>query len=117
MYEATTCTDCVAMGYWALGNGAVTGTQNVAVGKETGMAVTSGYRNTLLGAYAGNAISTGYQNTCVGNIAAYNGLGTGYNNTVIGYNAQPTANDSNNQITLGDANIDNLRCADTSIRS
>jgi len=36
---------------------------------------------------------------------------------MLGYNANASAVDSTNQITLGDANISSLRCADTSISS
>lgn len=72
--------------------------------------------NTGLGHNAGNYISTGVQNTCVGAKAgADNSLITGSNNIVIGYNAQPSADNVDNEITLGDANITAFRCADQSI--
>ena len=40
---------------------------------------------------------------------------TGNFNTSIGYNANPTATTSACQFTLGDTNVSNLRCNDTSI--
>jgi trimeric autotransporter adhesin len=40
---------------------------------------------------------------------------TGSFNSSIGYNANPSAAGSAGQFTLGDANITNLRCNDTSI--
>jgi hypothetical protein len=42
---------------------------------------------------------------------------TGNFNTSLGYNAAPSAGDSAGQFTLGDGNISNLRCNDTSISS
>tara|TARA_R100000353_G_C6403195_1_gene168235 strand:- start:76 stop:591 length:516 start_codon:yes stop_codon:yes gene_type:complete len=42
---------------------------------------------------------------------------SGSNNTCIGQSAATSASTSSNQMTLGDANISNLRCADTSISS
>jgi hypothetical protein len=74
-----------------------TGANCTAFGHQSLMANTSGSNNTAIGASAGNSITTGSYNQC------------------IGYNAQPLSATTSNQFTLGDANIADLRCNDTSI--
>ena len=91
---------------------------SVAVGTSALTAQNAGAHayNAACGHNAGNTITTGVQNTCMGAKAgADNSLITGSNNTIIGYNAQPSADDVDNEITLGDANITAFRCADQSI--
>ena len=109
MGAATTGDWNTAVGYMAVGTGVLTGDHNVCMGYNAGLILTSGYRNTFIGNATGDSVSTGYHNTCVGNIAGET-LGTGYNCLILGYNAQSSAADSNNQITLGDANISYFRC-------
>ena len=41
----------------------------------------------------------------------------GYNNTVLGYEARASADDASNEITLGNTDINILRCATDSITS
>ena len=41
----------------------------------------------------------------------------GCNNTMLGFNAQASSSSVSNEITLGDSNITNLRCNDTTISS
>lgn len=64
-------------------NGQSTGTHNVAVGMQAGLALTTGGINLLVGNFAGNAITTGSRNIFFG----YNSgrqVTTGGNNTIIG---------------------------------
>ena len=66
--------------------------------------------NAAFGYQAGATITTGIKNTIVGGIAANdNSLLTGSNNIVIGYDSAPSADNVDNEITLGDANITALR--------
>ena len=91
---------------------------SVAVGTSALTAQDAGAHayNTGLGHNAGNTVTTGVKNTCVGAKAGGdNSLITGSNNIVIGYAAAPSADDADNEITLGDANITAFRCADQSI--
>jgi hypothetical protein len=46
-----------------------------------------------------------------------NTITTGSNNTCLGFDAEPPTADATNTFTLGNANISNLRCADTTISS
>ena len=69
---------------------------------------------TYVGSLAGYN-SSGDNNTALGQ-GALNGAG-GSNNMCLGYSATTSAGDSANQITLGNASITTLRCADTSISS
>jgi len=41
----------------------------------------------------------------------------GDNNTILGFNAEASSSSVSNEITLGDSNITNLRCNDTTISS
>jgi hypothetical protein len=96
----TTAAELVALGHRAL-YGNTTGSSNVAVGPYAGQQNTTGYNNTYIGKNTGVG---------VGNI-------TGNNISLIGYQATPSANTVNNQVTLGNASITSLRCAVTSITS
>ena len=88
------------------GNG-LTGNFNTSIGFESGLKLqTSAHENTFLGAYAG------YYN---GSDATTNGITTGINNTAIGFAAYPSSATANNEFTLGNSNVANLRCNDTSI--
>jgi len=85
----------------------LTGNFNVALGYESGFKlITSGHENTFVGSYAG------YYN---GSSSTANGITTGINNTAIGFAAYPTSATVNNEFTLGNGSVDNLRCNDTSI--
>ena len=87
-----------AIGYNALtvNNG---GSFNCAVGYEAGDSMTTGDNNTLLGTQAGDSLTTGS------------------NNIVIGYGAAASAVGVDDEITLGNANNDTLRCATQTISS
>ena len=71
--------------------------------------------NTAVGLSAGGGITTGQYNTAIGLVAASSLAFTGSYNSSIGYNANPSAAGSSGQFTLGDANITDLRCNDTTI--
>jgi predicted lipid-binding transport protein (Tim44 family) len=89
-----------AVGYFALSgpsSGTCNGTDNTAIGKEAGKAITTGDNNTIIGANAGDALTTGE------------------NCTIIGHDAAASAVGAADEITLGDANVDTIRAAVTSI--
>ena len=95
-------------GYGTSGS-ALTGNFNTAVGYEAGYKlITSARTNTFLGTYAG------YYN---GSTSTANGITTGTNNTCIGFAAYPSSATVSDEITLGDGDVNNLRCNDTSISS
>ena len=66
---------------------------------------------------AGYNCTDGHSNTFVGRLAGYLSTTTGDNNTTIGYYAQGSSATADNEFTLGNSSISNLRCADTSISS
>ena len=86
------------------------------MGTNAGLSVTTGGSNVFIGHYTGMVgPTTGSNNTYVGSNAGYQA--TGSNNICLGQGSNPSANDSSNQITLGNTSNDNLRCNDTSISS
>jgi hypothetical protein len=89
------------------------GVENVAVGMDAGYTC-QGYYNTMLGASTGGG--SGNYNTFIGHQAG-SGMDSGTNNTCLGALATPSSDDVDDEITLGDDNIDTLRCAVTSITS
>ncbi|WP_175445263.1 tail fiber domain-containing protein, partial [Janthinobacterium sp. HH106] len=108
----TTAPASTFVGY-AAGRGvdgqALTGSFNTAIGHESGNNLsTSGHENTFLGTYAG------YYN---GSTSTANGITTGSNNTAIGFAAYPSSATADNEFTLGNGSVANLRCNDTSISS
>jgi trimeric autotransporter adhesin len=131
LYANTTGANNTAVGYAALGANE-TGTSNTAVGTRALDANTTGSTNTALGIDSLGTITTGQECTAVGKSALFLATGgkntaigkdcgdtltTGSNCALFGYNAQPSSASATNEITLGDANISNLRCNDTSISS
>ena len=119
--NATTVDQSCAIGYRAM-EAASTAHNNNAVGHYALNDLTSGEGNNVMGTYAGDAITVGDVNTCVGEEAGTN-ITEGGNNICIGYHAgtadSPSGNivTSSNRICLGDDNISNFYCADTSISS
>jgi len=100
-----------------------TDSHNVAVGFEAGLGVTTGEKNTFVGSQAGgDSTFTGDSNTLVGYAAGFN-LTSGGNNLFLGKQAGRAGSPSGVQTTgsgtvcLGDDNISDLFCADTSISS
>ena len=69
--------------------------------------------NTAIGYNAGNSITTGKENTLIGSGAATDNS-AGYNQTSLGYGAVCS---DNNQVTLGNSSITELRCGATTIAS
>jgi len=83
----------------------VTGSENVAIGKMAGAALTSGNRNVLIGNFAGNSLTTGGGNVYLGRFAgAYTTDAT--SNIYVGGSAGARHNGSNNvavgQQAIGD---------------
>ena len=91
------------------------GAYNVGIGYKAGEDNDTGANNVYIGKQAGKANTSGAQKTCVGDTAG--STSTGSNVTLIGYNSQPSAASSSNEITLGDSNVATLRCAVTTITS
>ncbi len=106
----------IVIGYGALKGGSTAGNPeyNVAIGHRSLENISTGDQNVSVGALNLGNLTSGYNNTAIG-YANGSTLITGYNNTLIGYNAEPAASNTTNSITLGDANIVTLRCADTTI--
>ena len=93
-----------------------TQSSNVIIGSGSGPSITT-KNNTIVGTYSAASITTGSNNTIIGANCG-NTLNTNcFNNTLIGYGATASATNANNEITLGNSNITELRCADTTISS
>jgi len=69
-----------------MSNGAVTGSDNVAVGSQAGYGVTSGAQNVMLGPSSGKNITTGGNNICIGQLSGF-GITTASSNVCIGTSA------------------------------
>ena len=116
----------VAVGRNALGSQnftSETNANNTAVGSNAGELLSTGTANTFVGSATGaGGTITGNDNTCVGMAAGYS-LTSGTNNLLLGHEAgragSPTGdfNTGSNTVCLGDDNIVNIFCADTSISS
>jgi hypothetical protein len=118
----------------AIGNNALyfnNGSKNTAIGRGALRANTEGIKNTAIGggalyanengnnntAYGVDALTgnvSGSDNTAFGIMAGYF-LRSGSNNTFIGNDAQPSSESANDEITLGNASIAELRAQVTSI--
>ena len=79
-----------AVGGSALKAGAAV-SNTVAIGQDAGLIITSGDRNTFVGRTAGSTANGGNNNIC------------------LGYNAEPSSASINNEITLGDNQVDSVR--------
>jgi hypothetical protein len=104
----------------AVGHNAVdantTGEFNTGVGFLSLTTVTTGTQNVAIGAYSGEGITTGSYNTSLGHSAGGT-ITTGTYNTSVGFNAEPSTATVSGEFTLGDTNVSNLRCNDTTISS
>ena len=69
-----------------MGLGVTTGTDNVAIGQNTGYEITSGEHNVIMGSYSGAALTTGSENVFIGRGAGNHAV-TGTGNTFTGYYA------------------------------
>ena len=89
---------------------------NVAIGRESGYALTFGNFNVTIGAGSAYALANGNDNTIIGYEAGDN-ITSGSNNIVIGKGSDSSSATVSNEITLGNSSITSLRCAVTSITS
>ena len=103
-----------AVGYNTLS--ASTEVGHTAVGSSALSACTTASYNTAVGYVAGQSTTTGHRNTFIGYDAGGNTT-TGAYNTAIGFNAKSSSATVSGEFTMGDANISNLRCNDTTISS
>ena len=97
----------VGIGYHALEE-TTTGKHNTALGGLALDSNTTSDNSTAVG-YGALGLSTGAQNTALGSLAG-DVTTTGSNNTSLGYQADPSANDASNEITLGNSSITAIRC-------
>ena len=102
-----------------------TGASNTAIGHDSGKTITTGSHNTAIGRQAlgkDSAEVTGSTNTALGS-GTGNDVTSGGNNTFLGYNSGDANSPSgsvttgSNQFCLGDNDVSDLFCADTSISS
>tara|TARA_R110001592_G_scaffold159218_1_gene390487 strand:- start:23 stop:1711 length:1689 start_codon:yes stop_codon:yes gene_type:complete len=115
------CTHNVSIAYRAMG-GKVNGTENVAIGYNSGFdisnsAVTS--YNSFYGVKAGFEHVSGQYNTFIGYNSgpSNNAASTGNNNTAIGNGAQFTSAATSNEIVLGNSSVTALKCQVQTITS
>ena len=119
--ENTTADGNTAVGHACLSEN-TTGYNNTAMGHLCADACTTGIDNTAIGEQTASNLTTGNRNTCIGKAAGYE-LTDGDNNLLLGDDAgrsnSPSGNitTGSNKVVLGDNNISNLYCADTSISS
>lgn len=73
---------------------------NIGIGYNTGINITTGYANVFVGNYAGFNNNTGYLNTFVGHQAGYND-GAGRSNTFIGQRAGYSTTSGNENTFVG----------------
>jgi len=92
-----------------------TGVVNTAVGYQALYTNPDKNYNTALGYKAGYLVAQ-WGNTFLGALAGEDSTG-GWNNTIIGYDAQASSASVGNEITLGNSNINNIRCNTTSFSS
>jgi len=97
----------VLFGYQA-GDQLTDGGSNVIIGSLAGGAITTHYENVLIGQLAGSQLQ-GNRNVVIGKSANNLASQTGTNNIVIGFNAQPSTNTVDNEITIGNTIVDSLR--------
>jgi hypothetical protein len=115
LYSNTTGTNNTASGSQALYSN-TTGSLNVASGRDVLYHNTTGFNNTASGVNALLSNTTGAYNTAYGR-DALNPNTTGSYNIGVGHAANSTSATVSGECTLGDGNITNLRCNDTSISS
>ena len=122
--SVTTGQDNTCIGHDA-GTAILDGSDNTFIGESAGAGITSGNTNTAVGGSAlkaggsvsntvaigqdaGLILTSGDRNTFVGRTAGSTANG-GNNNICLGYNAEPSSASVNNEITLGDAQVETLR--------
>ena len=110
-YEAgmriESATNSVFIG-WQAGDQVTDGNTNIIIGDRAGGAITIHEDNIIIGGSAASAL-TGNKNVVIGTEAYQTASSTGDNNIVIGFDAEPSTNTVDNEITIGDANVNSLR--------
>ncbi len=91
-----------------------TGSQNTSFGALSFLRVSTGIRNVSMGYRAGQNLDVGDDNTFIGTRAGELEEGGDFN-ICLGKDSNSSAVGSVGQCTLGDSNIVNLRCNDTTI--
>jgi len=84
------------------------GAGNTAVGSESLKSKLTSNFNTAVGFQSLNNLTTGFRNTAIGN-GAGSTLTTGSKNIIIGDEAQPSAPNVINELTIGNVDIDKVR--------
>jgi len=112
---ATTSDGNIAIGSAAL-HTITDGQHNVAVGRNASRFITTGYENASIGWNSLYSNTTGYRNSGLGK-SGLESTTTGHHCTGVGYYAQSTSATASNEMTLGNTNVSNLRCNDTTISS
>jgi hypothetical protein len=87
--------------------GALTGTNNIAIGTQSGKSMTSGANNMLVGVQCGEFITSGYNNSCMGGFAGYN-IGAGIHNTAVGYSALQNGGSGSYNVAIGALSLQNI---------
>jgi len=93
-----------------------TAAKSVSIGTYANYRITTGSRNTSVGYNAGSQLTNGVENTYIGHLAGDTSV-SGFNNSAIGHESDVSASGVDNEFTLGNGSIANLRCNDTSISS
>ncbi len=94
--------DCTGVGVSALTSLALTGTDNTAVGSQSGSSITTGNANTLIGTDAGLSIVAQQRNVIIGAFAYTNASGD--RNVIFGHSSGSSYTGSeNNNILIGDS--------------
>jgi len=107
----------VLMGALNMQQGPCTGEYNCAIGNGAMWTAGDGNYNTAIGGYATMYyLDSGDYNSCIGTNAG-NAITTGSNNSCIGHDSDAPSATTSNSFNLGNGNINNLRCNDTSISS
>ena len=85
-----------------------TGNYNTAVGSQSLQNSKTGGANTAVGHSSLAGIISGDKNSAIGKSAG-NTLTTGINNIILGWNAQPSAPNVSNEVTIGNADTATIR--------
>ena len=85
-----------------------TGNYNTAVGSQSLQNSKTGGANTAVGHSSLAGVISGDKNSAVGKSAG-NTLTTGINNIILGWNAQPSAPNVSNEVTIGNADTATIR--------
>jgi len=87
--------------------GALTGTNNIAIGTQAGKSITTGANNMFIGVQSGEFVTTGFNNTCMGGFAGY-GIGAGTRNVAVGYASLQNGGTGGSNVAIGQASLQNI---------